>query len=186
MDLRPSTRALQRAYQLGTRMAKRDRRIIPALSGAHQYPTYILFLTVHRHRLEQLAAFEPWDAALHNISEEEGERLELRPEDPRQWDPFVNQVVVPIRCAFWYGWESVYDLRKLYDQQVHSARHETDPPNVLRVFNPQVSPLISSSPLPDHLYEEQEWDQIAKEMAQEEQERRHVTDPTANPDRPKL
>lgn len=186
MDLRPSTRALQRACQLGIQMAKRDRRIIPILSGAYQYCTYVQFITAHRHRLEHLAAFEPWDAALHKISEEEGERLELRPEDPRQWDPFLDKVVIPIRCAFWYGWESVYHLRKLFDQQVMLAQRTTDRPNVLRVFNPPVSPLIPSSPLPDRFYEEQEWDQIAKEMAQEDRERRRPPEPKHDPERSQL
>jgi hypothetical protein len=164
MSVRPSTKVLQQACQLGMQMAKRDRRIIAILSGAHQYTTYVQFITAHRYRLEGLTAFEPWDRALHKLAEDEGLRLGLKPDDHRQWDTYLNQVFTPIRCSFWYGWESVFNLRKLYDEQIALAQRDVEQPTVLRVFNPPVSPLIPSSPLPDRFYEEKEWDQIAREM----------------------
>lgn len=186
MDLRPSTRALQRAFQLGIQMAKHESRIIPILSGAHQYATYIQFATAHRHRLEGISAFERWEMVLEKIAEDEGNRLSLRSDDPRQWDPFVNAVVTPIRCAFWYGWEGVYNLRKLYDQQVELASRATTSPSILRVFNPSSSPMIPSSPLPDRFYEERAWDEIASSMAKEDQERRQLSERRADRERSTL
>lgn len=186
MDLRPSTRALQRAFQLGILMAKQEGRIIPILSGAHQYATYIQFATAHRHRLESLGAFERWETALEQLANAEGKRLNLRSDDPRHWDPFINAIVTPIRCSFWYGWESAFNLRKLYEQQVKLARRETSSPAILRVFNPPSSPLIPSSPLPERFDDDRQWDEIAASMAKEDAERRQLSAGLSDPQRSAL
>lgn len=165
MVLRPSTKSLQQACQLGIQMAKRERRIMPILSGASHHATFVQFMTAHRHRLEILPAFEQWDRALHKIADQEGKRLGLKPHDHTQWDDFLHQVFNPVRCSFWFGWEGVYNLRKLYDQEMELARRQAEAPSVLRVFNPPISPLIPQSPLPDRFYDMKEWDQMASDMA---------------------
>lgn len=118
MTTKPSRYILQKAWKLGQKMAISERRIRPCLDGAHQYATYKLFVTTHRHRLQQLDAFVPWDQKIQRLIEREGNASGLPLDDPRYWDLFYTSVAGPIYAAFWYGWELVHKLEDLYRQEV--------------------------------------------------------------------
>jgi hypothetical protein len=160
----PSKATLQKAWELGREMARRERRLMPVLSGAHEYPTYLRFIAAHRCRLEHTRVFEPWDAQLHKMIEVEGRRARLDLNNPQQWETLYAQLGTPIRCAFWYGWEQSFRLQKLYDQQMELARRAAEKPKVLRVYNPPQSPMIPSSPIIDRMSDNDRWDTIADKL----------------------
>lgn len=160
----PSRAALQSAWELGRQMAKTERRLIPILSGAHQYVSYPMFLAAHRHRLEMAAVYGPWEARLHALSDREAVNRRLKLDDQAHWDLAHTHIYVPLRCSFWFGWEGVYRLQMLYEQQVELHRRQTEAPTVLRVFNPPQSPLIPCSPIPDKFTDDDRWDSMVNQM----------------------
>ena len=166
----PSREVLQQAFVLGQQLARTERRLIPRLSGAHEYASYAQFITTHRHRLEQSKVYEEWDVKLHEVVAEEGRRCGLNVDSPGAWEILFTYIATPVRCSFWYGWESVFNLQKLYKQEVELARRSRAGDGVLRICNPlpepnpPQSPLIPCSPLPDKFADDEQWDSMTIQM----------------------
>lgn len=123
---RPSQYVLKKAWELGRKMAVTDRRIAPILHQAQQYPSYEVFRQTHRHRLEQLDAFLPWDQKLQALIDRQANGEGSRLDNPRLWEHFCSQVAGPIRSAFWYGWELAQGLEELYRSEVQRRRVEEE------------------------------------------------------------
>ena len=130
--MRPSREQVQEAWKLGRQMAVYDRQTRPNLTNAHHYPSYPMFQTAHRHRIEQSPAFRPWDTKLHRIVEQAAKCCRLSPNDPQQWDQFYSGVGRMIHAVFWSAWEQAYQIEPRYCHLM--AEHQsTDRPAVLRV-----------------------------------------------------
>ena len=161
--LLPSRYMLQKAWKLGQKMAMTERRVKPVLFDAHEYPSHGLFVQVHRHRMEQLSAFRPWDEKLQFLIEREGYSRDIALDDPRVWDAFFNQIAVPIRNSFWYGWEQVYRLEELYHKQVELANGKKAKQEVVHVYAPPVAQRLAVNTLPDES-ETGIWDKVAAKL----------------------
>ena len=107
-------------------------RIKPNLREAHQYKTYLLFITAHRHQLEHWDEFAPWEAKIQEIIEQEGIRCALQIAKQEDWDPLYTQIGMPIRCAFWYAWETVHNLYGKYEQHMREVEQKRSQVNLLR------------------------------------------------------
>lgn len=159
-----SAETMQTAFEMGCRMAHTERRVIPYLSGAHHYTNYTQFLLMHRHHLEAYPAFEAWDAKIIQLAEREARLLGVRSDTRQGWEAAHNHIEVPLRSSFWFGWETVYRLKHLFEQQIELRRRMEEPSAILRVHNPPMSPLIPCSPLPDKFADDASWDNLAIEM----------------------
>jgi hypothetical protein len=145
-------------------MALRERRLRPMMEGCYQYPTFGLFRSVHRHQLEEFDAFRPWDGKLQALVEREAHASgDL--DDARKWESFYRNVAAPIRSAFWYGWEQVYQLEQLYDAEMKRYQNSLAPAPVLKVYTPP-----KSAGVPTALPEGEElkiWEKMAKALFDE-------------------
>lgn len=121
--------------QLGRLMATSERRIRPEIGTAHQYVTYAQFMQAHRYRLEQMSLFERWDGYLTRLVEKEERAQDVNLNDPSTWDVFHNRVTLPIRCAFWFGWEEAVNLKRMYDKSMAVAARRRSEHHVLQVAN---------------------------------------------------
>ena len=178
-SLKPSSYMLQKAWKFGQKMAMTDRRIKPVLFDAHEYSSYVLFLQIHRHRLEQSHAFRPWDDKLQFMIEREANSHDIGLDHSGTWDDFYNQVALPIRNSFWYGWELVYRLEDLYRAQVKLARQDKNKPEVIRVYAPPVAQRLAVSTLPDE-NEMSLWEKVATKLFGSSKEGGHES-PTPAP-----
>ena len=132
--LRPSRESLQEAWKLGRQMAVFDRSTRPNLTSVHQYRSYPMFQTAHRHRIEQTPAFRPWDAKLNRVVEQAARQCRLSSDDPQQWDQFYSGVGRMIQAVFWAAWEQAYQLEQRYCRRMEEDESQ-DRPTVLRVAN---------------------------------------------------
>ena len=114
----PTRYTLERATELGKLMAVTEPRLVPNLKDANEYPGYVEFLLAHRDRLEQHGAFGRWDIRLNALIDAEATTLGFLLNDPDECEEMAIAITAPIRCAFWYGWENVFNLRKRYDQHL--------------------------------------------------------------------
>lgn len=114
-DISPSLESIQRAFQLGRTLAMTDPSFSPLLDDAAAHANYVLFILAHRKKLEALPAFWTWDLRLEDMIEDEIERnnISLVPENVEQ---ILRLIAMPLRCAFWFGWENVHNLKKKYEQ----------------------------------------------------------------------
>ena len=114
-DISPSLESIQRAFQLGRTLAMTDPSFSPLLDDAAAHSNYVLFILTHRKRLEALPAFWTWDLRLEDMIEDEIERnnISLVPENVEE---ILRLIAMPLRCAFWFGWENVQNLKKKYEQ----------------------------------------------------------------------
>jgi hypothetical protein len=160
----PSVYILKKAWQLGQKMAQSERRIHPDTIDAHQYVTYELFRVVHRHRIEQLPAFLPWDERLGFLTDREANGSALNLDNRRAWDQFFSLVAGPIRSAFWQGWEQSYQLQTLYTQAVERAKAKRTQQVVLRICKPPVRPVDDEHP---DTTEERLWGLVARKLFEE-------------------
>jgi hypothetical protein len=158
MPPRPSTYILRKAWLLGQKMARKERRLRPDVRDVAQYPTYGVFKEFHRHAMEMRSGFEYWDKKLHGLMEREGNGRGVRIDDPRVWDAFYTYYGEPIRDVFWAAWEDAYMLKAMYEQEMARAeerRRATAAPI-------RVAGLAAS------VTEEPElWDQIAERVFEE-------------------
>ena len=95
-----------------------DPRLVPAMDNAHQYTSYLHFMTAHRHRLQRSVIFQEWDTPLQRLIEKEASRLGLKLEDSRQWEIVETSLSIPLHCAFWFGWETVHNLKTKFDKAI--------------------------------------------------------------------
>ena len=111
----PSPEAIRNAFYLGRTLAMTDPSFTPLLDDAIAHPNYVLFILAHRRKLEALPAFWTWDLRLEDMIEQEtgNNGLSLVPENV---EVILQSIAMPLRCAFWYGWENVHNLRKKYEQ----------------------------------------------------------------------
>lgn len=117
-DNRPSRVAINSAYEMGRTFAMTDPRLVPAMDNAHQYTSYLHFMTAHRHRLQRSVIFQEWDTPLQRLIEKEASRLGLKLEDSRQWEIVETSLSIPLHCAFWFGWETVHNLKTKFDKAI--------------------------------------------------------------------
>lgn len=164
---RPSQYILQKAWKLGRKMASTERRLRPELFRAHEYPSYELFRLTHRHQLEHLNAFIPWDQKLQVLIEREGRGGGYRLDDPRIWEIFYAHVASQIASAFWFGWEQVYQLEQLYENRCQEARakYAARVP-VLHIAQAAATPKDDSEDHPDDA-EQGLWNQVATKLFEE-------------------
>lgn len=113
--IQPCRSALQKAWALGRKTGGEDPRIRPMVADAADYSTFETFRTAHRGRLEVRETFAIWDEQIMRVAEREGRRLGFRTDGASAyWDVFLAKVVVPLKNAFWIGWESQVHLDQLY------------------------------------------------------------------------
>lgn len=113
--VQPNRSALQKAWALGRKTGAEDPRIRPMVADAHDYSTFEAFRTAHRGRLEVKDIFAAWDEQIMRIAEREGRRLGFRMDGASShWDVFLAKVVLPLKNAFWIGWESQVRLDQMY------------------------------------------------------------------------
>ena len=112
--VQPSRNALLKAWALG-RKAGKDPRIRPVVADASDYSTFEKFRIAHRGELEVRDIFAFWDEQIMCIAERESRRLGLRTDGAiAYWDVFLANVVLPLKNAFWIGWEDQVRLAQLY------------------------------------------------------------------------
>lgn len=163
---RPPTRyILRKAMQLGQKMALKERRLKPRIAGAYQYTSYSLFRTVHRHQITELDAFAPWDAKLQRLIEREANGARVDMSSPRRWEAFYAQVAAPIISTFWYACEQVWQLEKLYDQEVETFQKKLAQHQVLHVYCPDVAQKQAGQSLDAD--EQAHWDRVASTLFEE-------------------
>lgn len=117
-----SPRTIQEAFGMGQTLAMSDPNFLPLLHDAHQYPNYVLFMLAHRKRLETMPRFWTWDLRLEDLIENEAERQSLSM-TPANAEQMLRVIATPIRCAFWYGWESAQNLLKRYEEATGIRNH---------------------------------------------------------------
>ena len=112
--VQPSRSALLKAWTLG-RKAGDDPRIRPVVADASEYSTYEKFRIAHRGKLEVKDIFVTWDEQIMGVAERESRRLGFRTDAASAyWDVFLANVVLPLKNAFWIGWEGQIRLAQLY------------------------------------------------------------------------
>lgn len=135
--IQPGRSAMEKAWTLGRRMASEDPRFRPVLADAGDYATFEKFRSIHRGQLEVREAFAVWDEQIMRIAEREGSRLGFRTDGASAyWDVFLAKVVVPLKGAFWTGWESKIRLGDLYaaarNKAITTGSLSQTPPSVFR------------------------------------------------------
>jgi hypothetical protein len=105
---------MQRAWQLGRKMAMSQPMLRPMLTEAATYSQYEEFRKVHRSLLENRDAFTPWDDQVTALAEREAHRIGMRLESSQALDLFITRLVVPMKHAFWLGWEATRGLERLH------------------------------------------------------------------------
>ncbi len=123
----PSLESIQNAFHLGRTLAMSDPSFTPLLDDAAAHPNYVLFILAHRKKLEALPAFWTWDLRLEDMIEDEIEKNDV-PLIPENVEVILRSIAMPLRCAFWFGWENVQNLQKKYEQATgnHSAGATTE------------------------------------------------------------
>jgi hypothetical protein len=111
----PSPEVLEKARNMGRTLATTDTSISPDLTDVEKYPNYVQFLLEHRKKLEKHPRFWTWEVRLAQLIEDEQDICRMPADAP---DAQKDQIAVPVRCAFWFGWETVHNLQKRYDQIV--------------------------------------------------------------------
>ncbi len=160
----PTSYTLGKAAELGRLMAITEPRLVAYLVDAHEYAGYVEFLQAHRHRLEQHAAFAPWDYRLNLLIESEGRILGFDVTDRDQADELAFSIDGPIRCAFWYGWETVLNLKKKYDQHIAELHAKDQPVQILRAPEAVIPPVITKRAVAREETDEDFWDAVASDM----------------------
>lgn len=113
--VQPSRSALEKAWAIGRKAGADDPRIRPMVADASDYSTFEKFRIAHRGRLEVKEIFAVWDEQLMRLAEREGKRLGFRTDGASAyWDVFLAKIVLPLKNAFWIGWESQKRLDQLY------------------------------------------------------------------------
>jgi hypothetical protein len=146
---RPSAIALKAAGDLGRLLAKTEPQLTPDLRWAHEYKSYLQFIMAHRHLLEQKTAFEPWEAEIQRLTVSEGRRCHLQVESPAEWERLYTGIGVLLRCAFWYGWEVVYEMQRRYEQRMELALERSAVARPLHVAGSSQWPSAGGSGLLD-------------------------------------
>lgn len=113
-QLTPSVRAIQKAWRLGRTLAMTDPTFVPQVEDAARFPSYVQFMVEHRRKLQLLPSFWTWDLRLEDMVEDEAERHQLSMD--RDGERILQLIDTPIRCAFWFGWEGVTNLKKRYER----------------------------------------------------------------------
>ncbi len=152
---KPSQLSVNQAYDLGKLLATSDPRLTPVLEGAHQYLSYVQFMLAHRHRLQQANVFQEWEERLQQITDAEVKHWSLRLDNPRHWEIIENCLSVPLHCAFWFGWETVYNLKHKFETAVATwnAAHPIQP---RRDESPDKSSTNERHPAPPGVHEDWE------------------------------
>lgn len=110
----PTVAAIQKAWRLGRTLAMTDPTFVPQLDEAHLHPSYVQFMIDHRKKLEHVPAFWTWDLRLEDLIEDEAERHNLTFD--KDAEQIEKAITTPIKCAFWFGWEGVTNLKKQYER----------------------------------------------------------------------
>lgn len=129
---RPSLQAMEQATRMGAAMAQNERVIRPDVTAAEAYVTYAIFAEAHRAMLEKLREFDRWERRLTSLIEQAAVNSGLSLSDRASCDTYVRHFAKPLRCSFWYGWETAVGLKALYDN-AHDAARARDEIHVLRV-----------------------------------------------------
>lgn len=129
---------MDQATALGRAMALGERKVIPQLRFAHEYPDYVDYVQFHRHLLEQAPAFGAWDEKLRALTDRQGKSLGFNLNDSLEWDDFYLYIAVPLRASFWWGWERRWHLHELHgkwNQHIKSNQPKNEAgQRVLHVF----------------------------------------------------
>lgn len=158
----PTRFTLDKATELGRMMAQSEPRLVPTLANAHEFTGYVQFLQAHRHRLEQQPAFHPWDTRLTALIESEGKMLGFVLSDRDEYDELLISIAAPIRAAFWYGWETIHNVKPQYDQLVQQAKAKNSEMQVLQVRNAPEAPKVTRRQVLDE--SDAFWDNVASSM----------------------
>ena len=146
-------------------MAFQERRLRPSVAGCFQYPSYALFRSVHRHRLESNDAFYAWDAKLQLLVEREAHGSGGL-QDPKEWDTFYRHVAAPIAPPFGSdGSRFMSSNASMMRKSSASKANNTSTP-VLHVYTPPKPPEFKPSALPEG-NELQEWEEMARVLFDE-------------------
>lgn len=111
----PSPESIRNAFYLGQTLAISDPSVRPLLDDARAHPNYVLFILAHRKKLETMPTFWSWDLRLEDIIEREIKRNKLSMV-PENVEEILRAISMPLRCAFWLGWEQVQKLQTRYEQ----------------------------------------------------------------------
>jgi len=153
---RASEWALKKATQLGAHMSRAESGINPRLRQAHEYTSYIQFIQAHRYELEQLPVFREWDHQLSRLIEQERTMVGATLQTRREIDAFNAQIAVPMRCAFWYGWESAMQLKQRYDEHVADKRRAESSIQVIKTAASPLAPRVTCVNVNQQVSEEDE------------------------------
>lgn len=123
---RPTQWAIRKASELGAMMAKLEPAVVPDLDDVHTYSDYIQFMVAHRRKLAQLPSFAFWNGRVEELIEQERKMLGCELEESDRWKNFQSHVAGPMRCAFWYGWEQAYSLKKRYEIRLAAPPDEPE------------------------------------------------------------
>lgn len=123
----PSKYIMRKAWQLGRKMAIKERRIRPNFTNSHQYTSYDLFQQFHRHMMECNAAFPAWDERIEALAEREANAQGVRIDIAQNWEAYHRRIVGPICNAFWIGWEESMGVEPCYRERRNAEveRHHT-------------------------------------------------------------
>jgi hypothetical protein len=130
--IQPSRDAMQKAWALGRRMAQIEPHIRPLPSDAATFKKYEEFRLVHRSRLESREHFAKWEEAAQALAEREARRMGLKVDSSTGLDILIVKLLMPMKHAFWLGWESARGLEKMYMELRQRSLQAPDAP--VRVF----------------------------------------------------
>lgn len=160
MAARPSTYILRKAWLLGQKMAKKERRLRPDLRDVALHSTFSFFKKVHRYYTERKPGFQYWDEKLRKLIEREGNGRGVAIDDPRVWEAFYTYYGEPIRDVFWAAWEDAFMLKTMYERE--SARIAQ-----AQAHRAPVAPIHVANALDPVKGEPELWDHIAEKVLDE-------------------
>ena len=84
--------------------------------------------------------------------------------DRDESDEMAASIAAPIRCTFWYGWETVVSLKKKYDQHLAEADSKDETVQILRTPEAVKPPVVTTRAAAHEEADEVFWDAVASDM----------------------
>lgn len=162
----PSRRSLLAAWRLGRKLARQERRLRPSLREAIHFSRYEDFRLAHRSIIENNRLFSPWERRLLKIAEGEGYRVGFDlDKSSKVWDDFYSYIFMPIKNAFWLGWEEAWQLEAVYRRRRSSVAQGNKALTMAAdVFHVVRAPPALPQNSANELSEEDRWDAIAEKL----------------------
>lgn len=165
--MQPSKYILRKAFKLGRKMARQEKRLRPHLQLAAEFGKYPAFRTAHRQAMQQISAFRPWDERVRELVIREGHGQGIPMENPACWEAYGRELVSVIYSAFWFAWEEAFrleDMHFLAVQKLVQQRARTTASPIVR----PLSPMIPTTPMPLAPETEDEedglWEKVADKL----------------------